>query len=208
MKVALRQTNLTQMKKFFSLLFAVTLVTTLVNAQTSSGNMMVGGMIDFSSSSSQGGSINDNSGFTFMPSFGYFISDNFAVGASLTLGSSRSGTGAAKSTTSKFGIGPFARYYIFTSNESLGFFGQASVGFLSEKSDPAFGNVLHRSTITFALQPGAAYFFNEHWAAEVSLQGFTVNSYDPDTSGDNDKQTSVGFRLSSFSPTLGFRYHF
>ena len=196
------------MKKFFTLLFAVTLVTTLVHAQTSSGNMMAGGTIDFNSRSREGGSANDESNFTFAPSFGYFISDNFAVGASLTLGSGRSGTGAAKSTSSTFGIGPFARYYMFTSNESLGFFGQASVGLVTGKSDPAFGNVTHSSSITFALQPGAAYFFNEHWAAELTIAGFTVNSYDGDTSTDNDKVTTVGFALSSLAPTLGFRYHF
>jgi hypothetical protein len=190
------------------LVFALVIATTVAYAQTSAGNMMAGGSIEFNSYSGEGGSPNDASSFTFSPSFGYFISDNFAVGTSLTLGSSRSGTGAGKTTSSEFGIGPFARYYKYTSNENLAIFGQAGLNFETGKSDPSFGAVRHSSAISFSISPGAAYFFNEHWAAEVTITGFRISSSDPDTDNDGDKTTSVAFILSSFSPTLGFRYHF
>ena len=150
------------MKKFFALLFAITLVTTLLHAQTSSGNMMVGGSIDITSVSRQAGSQYSSSAFTFSPSFGYFVGDHLAVGASLSLGSSRSGTGSGKQTSSQFGIGPFARYYLFSSNESLAFFGQAGLAFGTKKTEGAPGVQSHTSSVTFALSPGAAYFFNEH----------------------------------------------
>jgi outer membrane protein len=196
------------MNKSHILLFVFVIVSAWAHAQTSAGSMMVGGSIAFSSSSRQGGSANDDSGFVFAPSFGYFVSDNFAVGTSLWLGSSRSGTGAAKTTSSSFGLGPFARYYLFTSNEQFGFFGQAALSFQTGRTDPAFGNITKTQTISFALQPGAAYFLNEHWAIELFLAGFSISSEDPNTDNADDKISRVNFSLSSFSPTLGFRYHF
>ena len=87
--------------------------------------MMLGGTVEFSSRSHQSGSLSDASGFTFAPSFGYFIVDNLAAGAVITLESSRLGTGAAKTVNSSFGFGPFVRYYKFTSNEKFAFFGNA-----------------------------------------------------------------------------------
>ncbi|MEX2232054.1 MAG: outer membrane beta-barrel protein [Cyclobacteriaceae bacterium] len=196
------------MNKSFFLLFASLIVTTSINAQTSSGNMMVGGSIDFSSVARESGSVNDVSSVTFSPSFGYFIIDNFAVGVSLTLGSTRTGTGAGKTVSSSFALGPFARYYLFTSNDRFAFFGQAGLNFGSGKTDPAAGGVTKNSFISFAVSPGAAFFFNEHWGLEFSITGFQISSSDPDTATDNDKVTRVDFDLRSLSPTLGFRYHF
>jgi hypothetical protein len=196
------------MNKSFILLFAFIMVTTWAKAQTSAGSMMVGGAIEFSSVSREGGSANDGSSFTFSPSFGYFISDNLAVGTSLTLGSERTGTGDAKTVTSSFGVGPFVRYYKFTSNESLAIFGQAGLSIGSGKTDPAFGGVSRTSFVSFSVFPGAAYFFNEHWAAELSITGFMISSTDPNKSNNDDKITRVEFGLSSLSPSIGFRYHF
>lgn len=196
------------MNKFFILLCAALVTTIFANAQTSSGNMMVGGTLEFSSTSRQGGSFNDGTSITFSPSFGYFIQDNLVVGSSLTLSSSRIGTGADKTINSSFGLGPFARYYKFTSNENFAFFGQAGLSFAFEKTDPSAGGVTKSNSITFSVAPGAAYFFNQHWAIELAITGFVFRSSDPDTSNNNDKVNTVELGLSSFSPTFGFRYHF
>jgi hypothetical protein len=184
------------------------MITAWAHGQTSAGSMMVGGSVSLTSSSRESGSVNDASSFEFSPEFGYFISDNFAIGASLSFGSSRNGTGNAKTTGSSFGIGPFARYYLFTSNEKFGFFGHAKLNFQTGRTDPPLNEVVKSQTISFTLQPGAAYFFNEHWAIELYIAGFRISSTDPNTANDNDKRTDVNFSLSSFSPSLGFRYHF
>jgi opacity protein-like surface antigen len=196
------------MNKSFILVTAFVFATIFVQAQTSSGNMMIGGSIAFTSVAREGGSVNDASSFTFAPSFGYFVSDNLAIGTSLTLASSRTGTGSAKTVESSFGVGPFARYYKFTGNERFAIFGQAGLSFASGKTDPAFGNVTKNNSITFSLFPGAAYFFNEHWAMELAITGFVISSADPNTSNNDDKVTRVDFSLHSFSPSLGLRYHF
>lgn len=197
------------MNKSFLFLCAVMLGAIIgVHAQTSSGNMMIGGGINFHSTSYQSGSTSDQNTVNFSPSFGYFISDNLAVGTSLTLGSTRTGTGSGKTVESRFGIGPFARYYLFTSNENFGFFGQAQLSIGSTKIDPPIGDVDRGSYVSFALSPGAAFFFNEHWAVEFAITGFQVTSRDPDKDNDDDKYTTVEFGLSSIQPSLGFRYHF
>lgn len=197
------------MNKSFIVLGVFFLAATMVvQAQTSSGNMMVGGGLSFTSTSHEGGSANDQSSVSFSPGFGYFISDNFAIGATLMLGSSRTGTGAAKTVVNEFSFGPFARYYLPTSNDRFAFFGQARVLFGSEKVDPPNGNVVKENVLSFALSPGAAFFFNEHWAAEFMIRGFAVTSNDPNTSVDGDKYTTVELGLNSLAPSLGFRYHF
>lgn len=182
--------------------------TTCAWSQTSSGNMMVGGAIEFSSRSYESGSANNSANFVFAPGFGYFISDNLAVGAGLSLSSWRNGTGAAKTVTSSFGFSPFARYYKFTSNEHFAFFGEAVLSVSSTKTDPASGNITRGNGIRFAISPGASYFFNEHWAMELSMSLFSIASSDPNKDANDDKVTQVFFGVDSFAPTIGVRYHF
>lgn len=69
-------------------------------------------------------------------------------------------------------------------------------------------NIARGNSIQFDISPGAAFFFNEHWAMEMSFSLFGIRSSDPDTDNENDKVTTVSFGLNSFSPSLGLRYHF
>lgn len=196
------------MNKTITFIVSLMIAATTALAQTSSGNMMIGGSLDFASDSRQSGSANDVNSITFSPSFGYFFRENFAVGTSLTLGSTRIGTGSAKTVTSTFAVGPFVRYYIFTANDRFAFFGQAGLTFGSGRTDPPAGAVTKNTFISFSVAPGAAYFFTDHWAMELSILGLAISSSDPDTANDNDKVTRVDFDIRSFSPSLGLRYHF
>lgn len=196
------------MKRPSLFLFACLLTTSVVCGQTSQGNMMIGGTIGFNSRSYQGSAYNNSNEFRLTPSFGYFVKNDFALGLSLGFYNYRSGTDQARSVNTSFSLGPLARYYFFTSNEMLAFFGEAELRFGTDKSTQASGAVRHGNRIDFVLSPGVAYFFNEHWAAELSVGWLSVHSGDPDTDRDNDRYTSMGFSISSFSPDLGIRYHF
>lgn len=195
------------MKKVVLILVAIVAVTQL-KAQTSAGNMMVGGNLSFSSTSFQGSSDDQDSFVGFAPQFGYFVSDNLAVGALVGLSSSTNDTGANKTVTNSFAFGPFARYYKFTSNENFAFFGHAQFTFGSGKTDLTPGGEVKRQSIAFQVSPGFAYFFTKHWALDLSLRGLVIESYDPNKDNDNDKETTIEFGLSSFSPEIGIRYHF
>jgi outer membrane protein len=194
------------MKKIFIIIACIS-VSFFAKAQTTSGQMMLGGSVSMSSVNYNDNNGSDFSNLTFAPSFGYFVKDNLAVGATLSLGSSKSGTGPGQTKGSSFAVGPFVRLYKFTSNEQFAFFGNASVTIGSSRSET--GNVItdKSSTLTFAIAPGFAYFFNEHWAAELSIVGFRIQNSNSDNFPANDR-TSITFDISSFNPSLGIRYHF
>jgi outer membrane protein len=194
------------MKKIVMMLALVTSAF-FAKAQTTSGQMMIGGSFGISSVNYDNSNGSDYSSFTLAPSFGYFVKDNFAVGLSVSVGNSKSGTGAGQTTSSSFGVGPFVRLYKFTSNEKFAFFGNAGISFGNTKSEN--GNVItdKSNTISLGIAPGFAYFFNEHWAAELSIAGFRIQNSSSDNFPGNDR-TSVTFDVSSFNPSLGLRYHF
>ena len=181
---------------------------TCAYSQTSSGNMMVGGAIEFSSRSYQSADGYDGSDFTFAPGFGYFIRDNVAIGGELTLMRSTSRLAGYTSIDSQFGFGPFVRYYKFTSNDSFAFFGEALLSFSTSKYRQPSGADTSGNGIRFALSPGATYFFNEHWAMEMSVTLLSISSSDPNTESNDDKSTYFYFGLDSLYPALGVKYHF
>jgi hypothetical protein len=203
--LALGKKNKRIMKKV--LLLAVFIVGTLTaEAQTQTGNLMLGGALEFRSTSRQ--AADNSSSFTLSPSVGYFMSDNFALGLSVGFETNSTGTGSDKTVNNSFGLGPFARYYVFTSNSQFGFFGQAALTFGTGASGLADGPKVNSSYLSFALSPGAAYFFNEHWALELMITTLGITSRDPNKDVDNDKTTEFTFGVRSLSPSVGIRYHF
>jgi outer membrane protein len=176
-------------------------------AQTAAGNMMAGGSFKYTSYSYNGGD-NKRNTIVFSPSFGYFISDNLAIGGEIGLESTTEDVGAENLKSSLFGIGPFVRYYKFTGNEKFAFFGQAGFAYAAGKRELAGGGDVKRSVFAFDVSPGFSYFFTEHWALDFSLSLLTIQSEDPNKDADDDNVTSVLFGVDTFSPSLGFRYHF
>lgn len=193
------------MKNFLTLvtLFAISLG--FAQAQTTAGNIMVGGtfMITSDKQETAGEDIKSSS-FTFNPSVGYFIQDNLAIGADLLIRTGKNG----EDKNSAFSFGPFARYYMFTSNDKFAFYGQGGLRFGSTKIEPDGADEIKGGTFQFYISPGFAYFFNEKWALDLQLDGISYYSEDPnkDSDSDDDKESSFQFGVSSLSPRLGFRY--
>jgi outer membrane protein len=171
--------------------------------------MMIGGGIS-NTSFSQGEAANDfrTGSFTFSPSFGYFVSDNLAVGAELSISSGYSEVNDVRNNNSSLGFGPFIRYYKFTSNEQFAFFGDASILIGGGKQENGQNDPNKTGFFRFAISPGFTYFFNPHWALELSVAGISFQAVDPNKDNDNDEQRNFTFNVNSFSPNLGIRYHF
>jgi outer membrane protein len=178
------------------------------HAQTASGKRMAGGTLHYSSYSHRTGTASVSKSFTISPTFGYFFQDNFAIGSGITLERSRSGSGAGRSTSNMFSVGPFARYYKYSSNERFAFFGQAAFHFGFSSGHTASGDVTRGRATTFILSPGAAYFLTEHWAVELLLTGLLLRSGNSDVSNRSTRYNTFYFDIRSFSPELGFHYHF
>jgi outer membrane protein W len=180
-------------------------------AQTTQGSLMLGGGISFSSSKNEGSEGDyKTTSFAFIPSVGYFVVDNLAVGANLSLQSDKTtgginGNYEAKQTS--LAVGPFARYYIFTSNEKFAFMAEAGLLFGSGKQESNNNNSTTKSSsVNFYVSPGFTYFLTDKWGVELQLEGLTYSSYDPNKDIENDKRSGFGLGVDFFNPSLGIRY--
>lgn len=198
------------MKQFVSIAMLL-MVTIAVSGQTVKGTKAIGGGISYSKESSTDPDFGDEESteFSIAPSFGYFVADRILVGVNIAFSKSETDTYPTPEE-STFAFGPFARYYIHTSNEQFAFFGQASVMFGSVKRSNEFlTEDIKGKELEISIAPGFAYFFNEHWALELGFRGIAFTNSDPNKDVDDDELKSMQIGLNSLSPsTLGIRYHF
>jgi outer membrane protein len=164
---------------------------------------MIGGNLSFGSNSFESSPQKYNN-FTIAPSFGYFLSDNLAVGAGISFTQNSNTGGTSKVNFTSFGLTPFVRYYKFTSNDRFAFFGQGRIGFGTYRNESGT-SLAKGTTISLSIAPGFAYFFNNHWAMEMALAGLSITNTNPD--GINNNDTNIGLSLS-LTPSIGLRYHF
>jgi outer membrane protein len=178
------------------------------NAQTTQGHLSIGGSIGVTNTKEEtNGEDIRTTQFRFQPSAGYFVIDNLMVGLNLNLTAQKSDDGfGGDDKVNSFSVGPFARYYKFTSNERFAFFGELGTQFGTATNRPDGGNERKSSSFSIYLSPGFSYFFTENWALDLTLAGISYNSFDPNKDTDNDKRTFLNFGASSFSPSLGVRF--
>lgn len=155
-----------------------------VSAQTvNSGAWMLGGTIGFNSIKTDG----DDQSETYLnvsPSLGYFIINDLAIGARLSL-TSYSYDG---DSNSEFGIGPWARYYIV--NSSL--FAQAGMDFGTAGFD-FFSLLTDEGSTTLNFGVGYSWFLNNAVAIEPMLQ---YSIYSGDEDGFFTDYNRFGFNIS------------
>lgn len=178
------------------------------NAQTSQGSLSFGGSIGVTNTKDEdNGEDTRTSEFRFQPSVGYFVIDNLMVGLNVSLTAEKIDDGfGGDDKINTFLVGPFARYYKFTSNEKFAFFGEVGTLFGTRTNKPDGLDETKAGTFNIYLSPGFSYFFNEHWAMDLAFEGISFSSYDPDKDNDDDKYTEFNFGLSSFNPQIGVRF--
>lgn len=176
----------------------------VTQAQTTAGSMMIGGGFSLSSNTTETtGDDLKSSSFSLVPTFGYFLKDNVAIGVDLGL---YTDTYTNDDKETSIGFAPYARFYKFLVEDKLAIYGQGGIGFASGKYDPDGGNESNSGSFGVYVRPGFSYFFNQKWALDFQLAGISYTSYDPDKDADDDKEKSFVFGASSFNPSLGFRY--
>ena len=183
-------------------------------AQVSEGSIFLGGSFSYTSEkepANQSFPESKTIGFNSSPSFGYFLSDNFAIGIGANFRSQVTEQDAFERTFTSINLGPFVRYYLPTSGDKFFFMAQSGINFGRAKTEilnPQTTSVSKTSTFNFYISPGFSYFFSDKWALDFQLAGISYNSFDPNTSGDskNDKSTTFVFGAESFNPSLGFRF--
>lgn len=219
------------MKTKLMITLALSIFTLTSNAQTEKGSFLIGGSIGYSTARSRAGSIHDqrSTAYTVSPKIGYFIDDNFAIGTKLQYSVNKfnfrnsiyenSAPGEWISNadrTDAYGISPFARYYI-SLTDILKFYGEFEMSFETGKlkKKEINGNTLYTNykfnNYRPALSPGLVLFPSKKWAIEFSFPLFSFEKRtfsemkDQNTKGST---SSFNFGLNTFSPKLGFNYHF
>ena len=144
----------------------------LSNAQIAKGTTYVSGVVGYSSVDNNN---NDNKvdNFAVVPTVGYFVAPNLAVGLGVGYASTTDKTtfegGYDKETLSAFVVEPFVRKY-WTLGDKLYFFGQLSVPmeFGNEKGEEKVGSTTVSDKVKYnsfgvSVKPGLDYFLNKNW---------------------------------------------
>ncbi|PUZ30621.1 porin family protein [Chitinophaga costaii] len=142
---------------------------TSVHAQTQKGNLMVGTDLLNIMGTFQNGNNQFNLGIS--PKLGYFLQDNFVLGAEVDFSVNTSKT----FSTFNYSVSPFARYYFddkkLEFSKRARFFLEANVGFAGTNTKD---KITDASTSTNGLAigfgPGLAYFITPNVALEALLK--------------------------------------
>ena len=175
------------------------------------GDLFMSGTVGFSSTKT--GDFKSDS-FTVAPGIGYFVSDNIAIGASLSYSSGSSfeeltGDGAYYEVdTNAFGIGAFARYYVTPASE-FSFFGEFSVGYSTAKSEikDFSGSEYTVNGFGARLAPGISYFISRNFALEATIGALSYISTKPDIDGAKSTN-NFDLNLNLNDVNLGLIYKF
>jgi hypothetical protein len=200
------------MKKLLLSLVAVSALAFSTQAQTEKGKFMLGGNVGFNTTKVDGANKSDLS-FSVIPSVGYFVSDNFAIGTGVGYAYDKA---VSKSLLNQsFEVAPFGRYYVGLSDQ-FKFFGQLSVpmSFGNNKALDADGNsgdkIASTTRIGAYVAPGFAFFPTKRIGIEFSVTGLGYNNYQVknEVTGNKVKANSFGLEADAANINLGVKFHF
>lgn len=152
------------------------------NAQLAEGDYMIGTDLGsgLTSNASNGlfgfnFGLNDGAGFNvgLAPKVGYFVSDNFLLGAVVNLGYAKGPETEGASESTIYGIQALSRYYLAPGEQGVDnmlkrgrFFAEANAGFagVNVKDGPTTNG------FAFGFGPGYSYFITDNVALETSVK--------------------------------------
>lgn len=206
------------MKKLQLLALAL-FATTLAFAQPEKGDIFLGGSLNFNMGSSKGevaGVSADGPktlNFGISPRVGYFLSDKIVVGLDLGFNSASSNDDSSgteiKTSSSMYGGGVFARYYIVPADRFALFF-EAGVGAMLGGSKVETAGVSVDGPNSFnlnaGLTPGVAFYVSKRVALEANygFLGYTSTSTKIETAGVETKTNAGNFGLNINPSTFEF----
>ncbi len=139
------------------------------------GNIFVEGNLQFNSSKEeQDGVESKENNFNFNPKAGYFITDKFAVGVELGIGSSKTedsapGVPTDETKTNSFGAGVFGRYYFLNLGQRFKTYAEAGVGFGGTKLEDNGTDVWKDKNFNVGIDLGINYFITDRFAINFGL---------------------------------------
>ena len=204
----------------------------LSNAQIAKGTSYLSGQVGYyHSEKNEFETTRKDDVIRILPTAGYFVTTNLAVGLSLGYKSAvtkyKVGNAAIsnvveiKDTDNAFVVAPFVRKY-WTLSDKLYIFGQLQiplefgkekVDFNSEGNggDPIlsapFTQKNNYTNIGVNIKPGLDYFITKNWSIEATIGEFGYNTYKRDIDGAR-RADDYKFGISLTSVTFGVKYVF
>lgn len=171
------------------------------NGGFSKGSMFVSGALSIASEKT---GEEKTSGFEIEPKFGYFVSDNIAIGGKLGYASVKSeDEGIDTADNSALTIGAFGRYY-FTPGSQFSLFGQLGLDYTSIDYKLVDAQA---KEIGVNLGLGLSYFVSNDWAIEATWAGLGYTSND--NGGDGAEKTNTfGLGAELRNVSFGVIYKF
>ena len=171
------------------------------NGGFSKGSMFVSGAVSIGSEKTGD---NKSNGFEIEPKFGYFVTDNIAIGGKLGYRSDKAENALGDTQDdAAFTVGAFGRYYM-TPGSQFSLFGQLGLDYSTVEDKLADAKA---NEIGVNLGLGLSYFVSNNWAIEASWAGlgYTTN----DNGGDGaEKTNSFGLGADLRSISFGAVYKF
>lgn len=165
------------------------------NGGFSKGSMFVSGA--FSIGSEKTGDVK-STGFEIEPKFGYFVTDNIAIGGKLGYRSDKAENEIADTQdVTALTIGAFGRYY-FTPASQFSLFGQLGIDY-SNVDDKLADSKSNEFGVNLGL--GLSYFVSKNWAIEATWAGLGYTSND--NGGDGAEKTNT-FGLDADMRAISF----
>ncbi|AWG21631.1 hypothetical protein FFWV33_08830 [Flavobacterium faecale] len=153
------------------------LAISFANAQDSSakeygfseGNVLVEGNLGFNSSTNNNTDVKTNS-FNFTPKVGYFLTDKFAVGAQIGVGTNKTETaGVDTSKSTNLSAGVFGRYYFLDLGQRFKTYADANVAYGHSK-DGIGAAELKANGVSAGLGLGINYFVTKRVVLNFALR--------------------------------------
>lgn len=206
------------MKKF-ALIGLLVLLSTGAFAQTTAGNISLGGSVGFNTSSQDElNSENKYTMFSINPSIGYFVKDGLELGLNTQLvfgtNTTKSEGSASEAKNKDFGyaIGPYLRKYV-SITEKLHFTATGGFGYQhSRTKNPDLDKELLSSASGYYITavPGLTYFATPKlgFTATIGNIGYNSTTITDEQSTPKNELTSKQFEfdITPATATLGIRY--
>ncbi|WP_113923766.1 outer membrane beta-barrel protein [Cognataquiflexum aquatile] len=202
------------MKRLYFLLLVSLFVTHVAHAQLQKGNFQLGGSLNiydkrttYFDSSQEPFQTVEESGFGISPQFGYFLSESWVLGVSLSKKARKfknSNPSFAISTekSSSWGTGIFARKFIPV-NEKLAFFGELETGIdwisldiVQNPDNNPSSQIFNYNNFSTQFSLGVAFFPKKWISIETSISPL---SYSYSNRTDNQVNVDTNYKTHDFN---------
>jgi hypothetical protein len=172
------------------------------SAQFAKGDSYISGGVGFSQAKTGSAS---TSNYAISPNYGYFVTNNIAVGVGLGFGGSTAKNAAGVKTVdaSALSAGVFARYYT-TPAKAFSFFGNLGVNYTSG-TDKIPATDVKTTGFGIAIAPGISYFVSNRLAIESTIGSLGYSTSKTDVTG-AVSTNNLGLNLNLSSISFGLVY--